>query len=85
MPQDLIKRFESDPDWQLVRAHILNTIDSLNTVKDIDYSDKEAAAIEGRARLLAIEKLEAILAVFTAVDASTDNPQLTKAQQTGLA
>ena len=84
MPDNLIKRFESDPDWQLVRQHILANIDSLNTLSGINFLDKESAAIEGRARELAHEKLNDILKPFTKVADVTNNPQLTTSQRTGV-
>lgn len=60
----ITERLENDADWQHLQRHIEGEINSLDTLADIDFSDKEKAAIEGRARALAKEKLLAILEPF---------------------
>lgn len=62
--QTTAERLKQSSEWTELRRHIIENIASLNTLADINFTDKEAAAIEGRARELAIEKLNAILEPF---------------------
>lgn len=62
---EAVKRVINTPEWQALKAHILSSVDELDSIADIDFSTKEKATIEGRARQLAAEKLRAILVPFT--------------------
>lgn len=78
------QRLENDADWHHVQKHIQEHITSLDSLDGIDFSDKEKAAIEGRARALAREKLVAILEPFGNGEESTDNNKDHVASKTGV-
>lgn len=61
---EVAKRLKESSDWQLLKAHIEETIDSLNTLDDIDALEPTGTAIEVRARQLAKEKLLLVLEPF---------------------
>lgn len=60
----IVKRLETSSEWLELQKHIQENIDSLNSLDGIDFLDKEKAAIEGRARELAKDKLLEILEPF---------------------
>lgn len=61
---NIAKVLESSPEWQDLERHIKDEVDTLSVNDDIDYHDEKAAAIEGRARQLAKQKLIKILEPF---------------------
>lgn len=58
------KHVAESPEWKELETNIKNNVDSLSVIDDINFLDKEGAAIEGRARQLAKEKLVKILEPF---------------------
>lgn len=64
LSQAIAKHLKASPEWQALAAHIEVELHSLTLTAGIDFTDKEAAAIEGRARQLAEEKLKKILEPF---------------------
>lgn len=80
----IVKKLESDSDWQYLEKYINDIIFSLNSLDGIDFSDKEKAAIEGRARELAQKKLKEILEPFgDNTEFTTDKKKLTQ-EKTGV-
>lgn len=77
-------KLERDPDFQHLESHINEHIDALDSLEGIDFSDKEAAAIEGRARALAKEKLLAILDPFGGGPESTGDDKEHVGKKTGV-
>ena len=73
-----------DADWQALKYHIEGEIDSLDSLDGINFLDKQGAAIEGRARVLAKEKLKAILEPFGLPEESTDDGVDHLAKKTGV-
>lgn len=64
LSQAIAKHLKTSPEWQALAAYIEDELHSLSLTAGIDFTDKEAAAIEGRARQLAEEKLKKILEPF---------------------
>ena len=64
LSSNIAEKLERDADWQALQRHIESEIIGLDTLDGIDFTQKEEAAIEGRARALAKEKLQAILEPF---------------------
>ncbi len=60
----IVKQLLKTRDWKAVQAHIVEEIAKLDTLAGINYSDPVAAAVEGRARQAAAEKLREILKPF---------------------
>lgn len=78
------KHLAENPDWKQLEEHIKSEVDSLSVIDNINFLDKETAAIEGRARQLAREKLVRILEPFyTEVQQSFDKGAEVK-KKTGL-
>lgn len=75
---NIAKYLESSPEWQDLERHIRGEVATLSVNDDIDYHDEKAAAIEGRARQLAKQKLEKILEPFY----TTTQPPVDKAENT---
>lgn len=84
LTEGIIKKLERDSDFQYLEKHINEHIDSLDSLDGIDFSDKEVAAIEGRARALAKEKLLAILEPFGRGSESTDEDKEHVGKKTGV-
>ena len=84
LTNSIAKKLETDADWQHLARHIEDEIDSLDSLAGIDFTDKEAAAIEGRARALAKEKLVAILEPFGGSEESTDEGKDHVGKKTGV-
>jgi len=80
----IIKRLETDSDFAELKKHINNTVYELDTLDGIDFSDKEKATIEGRARVLAKEKLKKILEPFVVPEESTSDKKNEVASKTGV-
>lgn len=77
LTQTIIENLKKNSDFQALEKHIHTTVLSLVNFTDIDFTDKEKAAIEGQARKLAITKLEAILEPFYI----SEQPQTNKADE----
>lgn len=76
LTERIIKKIESDSDWQYLVAHIQSIVDSLDSIEDIDFLDKERSAIEGRSRQLAKKKLKEILeSVYSPEELTVDNKE----------
>lgn len=60
----IVNNILASRDGEVLVAFLKETIEELNTLDRIDWSDKEKATIEGRARELAKEKLTKILEPF---------------------
>lgn len=70
-----IERLRKNRDWLVVENFIRETVAKLDTITCIDFTDKEAAVIEGRARQLAAQKLEQILQPFVQFQERPDREQ----------
>lgn len=67
LTSDITKRLDSnDPDWKHLKVHIEDHISSLNRNDDIDFTDKEKAAILCLGRQEAVRILKEILEPFGA-------------------
>lgn len=84
LTNNIARRLETDSDFQELKQHIDEKINELNTLDGINFEDKEAAAIEGRARELAKKTLIAILDPFFEPDESTDDKKQHVAEKTGV-
>lgn len=60
----IIKRITGSTDWAVFKAHIEDTIDTLDRTSDIDTHDDRACAIEVAGRKRAAIILRKILAPF---------------------
>lgn len=80
----IANKIANDSEWQAVQQHIEETIASLDSIDDIDFTDKEKAAIEGQARVLAKKKLLEILEPFDSSDESTGDDKEHVGKKTGV-
>lgn len=80
----IVKRLKSDSDFAELERHIHAVVDTLDTLDGINFSDKEKAAIEGRARVLAKDKLKKILEPFYVPEESTTDKKEEVAGKTGV-
>lgn len=71
-------KIKDSAEFSALRTHIQEVKETLLFVGDIDFLDKEKAAIEGRARQLSLVKLNEILAPFLGVA----QPETNKAAET---
>jgi hypothetical protein len=84
LTNNIANRIKTDSDWGALKSHIDEHVGALDTLSGIDFTDKEAAAIEGRARALAKEKLELILEPFFGTDTPPDDNKEHLATKTGV-
>lgn len=84
LTNSITKRLEMDADWSALNVHIHEAVDTLNSLDGINFLNKEEAAIEGRARVLAKEKLQTILEPFYGPEESTGDNKSHLANKTGV-
>lgn len=74
-----VQHLKQSSDFAELEKHIMDSVDELSFIDDIDFTDKEKAAIEGHARKLARQKLMKILEPFyTSSQPATDKIEITK-------
>jgi ApbE superfamily uncharacterized protein (UPF0280 family) len=81
---NIANRIKTDADWAEVNKHIHENVDSLDSLDGINFLNKEEAAIEGRARALAREKLQAILEPFFGGEESKVDNKERLSKKTGV-
>lgn len=85
LTNDIAKRLESnDSDWKHLKKHIEENIAMLNRNDDIDFSDKEKAAIRCMGRQEAVRILKEILEPFGQPDELTGDAGKHVAAKTGV-
>lgn len=84
LTNSIAKRLEQDSTWIALSEHIKESVATLDSLNGINFLDKEQAAIEGRARALAKEKLQEILEPFYGPEESTDDNKSHLAKKTGV-
>lgn len=85
LSSSITKRLDNgDADWQALKHHIEENIDSLNRMDDIDFSDKERSAIICLGRQEAVRVLKEILEPFGAAEELTDVDSEHLAKKTGV-
>ena len=85
LTNDIAKRLDAnDVDWKHLKKHIEDNIDMLNRNDDIDFTDKERAAIRCMGRQEAVRILKEILEPFGQSDESTGDAGKHMAEKTGM-
>ncbi|UOF78910.1 hypothetical protein [Caudoviricetes sp.] len=84
LTNSITQRLEKDADWTVLSTHIKETVNTLDSLDGINFLNKEEAAIEGRARVLAKEKLQAILEPFYGAEESTIDNKSHLGKKTGV-
>lgn len=83
--KSIAQRLESnDSDWKYLKNHINENIDSLNNCSDVDFTDKEKAAILCMGRQEAIRILKEILEPFDETEDTNNDDAKTIAKKTGV-
>ena len=81
----IAKRLDSnDSDWKYLKDHINENINSLNNCSDVDFTDKERAAILCMGRQEAIRILKEILEPFDETEDVTNDDAEMIAKKTGV-
>lgn len=85
LTNDIARRLDSnDADWKHLKKHIEDNIEMLNRNDDIDFTDKEKAAIRCMGRQEAVRILKEILEPFGQSDESTGDASEHVAKKTGV-
>jgi hypothetical protein len=74
----------NDADWKHLKKHIESNIESLNRFDDVDFTDKEAAAILCQGRQEAVRILQVILEPFGQPEESTSDAGKHVGEKTGV-
>jgi len=85
LTNDIAKRLDSnDADWKHLKKHIEDNVETLNRFDDVDFTNKEAAAVLCQGRQEAIRILKVILEPFGQSDESTGDASKHIAKKTGV-
>lgn len=84
LTESIKRKLENDSDFQQLERHINEVIHSLDSLDGIDFTDKEAAAIEGCGRMWAKKKLLEILEPFGEREESTGDDKEHVGKKTGV-
>ncbi len=85
LTNDIARRLDSnDADWKHLKKHIEENMAMLNRNDDIDFSDKEKAAIRCMGRQEAVRILKEILEPFGQGQESTGDTAKHVAAKTGV-
>lgn len=79
-----IKHLTASNEWKAFERHVRSIMASLNSIDDIDFTNPQSSAVEGRGRQLAKEKLRQILDPFISLSEEDGIKQAEIIIDTGL-
>lgn len=80
----IAENIKKSTDWQEFSEYVNAVCDTLKNIDDIDWTDKEKAAIQGQGKEYAYQVLQKILEPFLIDEQSSINRKKDTASKTGM-